>query len=73
MLADADLTDPIAALNTNWAPWTYLFNLTRQPAISLPLGTGVDGLPRSVQLAAAQHRDDLVLRAARTLERASSL
>ena len=68
-LADADLDDPIAALNANWAPWTFLFNLTRQPAISVPLGIGRNSLPRSVQLAAAQYRDDLVLRAARALER----
>ena len=68
--ADAPLPDPVTALNQNWAPWTYLFNLTRQPAISIPLGTGANGLPRSVQLAAAQYRDDLVLRAARTLEKA---
>ena len=69
-LADAALGDPIAALNVNWAPWTFLFNMTRQPAISVPLGTGRDNLPRSVQLAAAQYRDDLVLRAARAIERA---
>lgn len=70
--ADADLPEPIAALNQHWASWTYLFNLTRQPAITIPLGTGENGLPRSVQLAAAQYRDDLALRAARTIERAQS-
>lgn len=69
-LADARLEDPVAALNTNWAPWTFLFNMTRQPAITVPLGTGRDDLPRSVQLAAAPYRDDLVLRAARVVERA---
>ena len=36
----------------------------------MPLGFGAAGLPRSVQLAAAQYRDDLVLRAARVLEQA---
>ena len=69
-LAAAKLEDPVAALNANWAPWTFLFNLTRQPAISVPIGAGRDNLPRSVQLAAAQYRDDLVLRAARAIERA---
>jgi aspartyl-tRNA(Asn)/glutamyl-tRNA(Gln) amidotransferase subunit A len=58
-------------LGKDWAPWTFLFNLTRQPAISVPMGPGFAGLPRSVQIAAAQYRDDLVLRAARVLERAS--
>jgi aspartyl-tRNA(Asn)/glutamyl-tRNA(Gln) amidotransferase subunit A len=32
------------------------------------MGFTAAGLPRSVQLAAAMYRDDLVLRAARTLE-----
>ena len=37
------------------------------------MGLGARGLPRSVQLAAALYRDDLVLRAARVLERAEPL
>lgn len=67
-LADAPLNDPVAALWSAWAPWTFTFNLTRQPAIAVPMGFAANGLPRSVQLAAALYRDDLVLRAARTLE-----
>ena len=56
------------ALWTQWAPWTFTFNLTRQPAITVPLGLRANGLPNAVQLAAAQYRDDLVLRAARAIE-----
>ncbi|MGH7154649.1 MAG: amidase family protein, partial [Acetobacteraceae bacterium] len=67
-LADAPTVDPVKALWTQWAPWTFTFNLTRQPAICVPVGSGEGGLPRSVQIAAAQHRDDLVLRAARAIE-----
>ncbi len=67
-LADAPTVDPVRALWTAWAPWTFTFNLTRQPAISVPLGLRSDGLPSSVQIAAAQYRDDLVLRAARAIE-----
>jgi aspartyl-tRNA(Asn)/glutamyl-tRNA(Gln) amidotransferase subunit A len=67
-LADAPIGDPVRALWTEWAPWTFTFNLTRQPAISVPMGTRGDGLPNSVQIAAAQFRDDLVLRAARAIE-----
>jgi aspartyl-tRNA(Asn)/glutamyl-tRNA(Gln) amidotransferase subunit A len=67
-LADAPTVNPVEALWTQWAPWTFTFNLTRQPAISMPMGFAPNGLPRAVQLAAAMYRDDLVLRAARTLE-----
>ena len=68
-LADAPTTDPVHSLLTAWAPWTFAFNLSRQPAISLPMGLAANGLPRSVQIAAAVYRDDMVLRAARTIER----
>jgi aspartyl-tRNA(Asn)/glutamyl-tRNA(Gln) amidotransferase subunit A len=66
---DVPLVDPMQALWAEWAPWTFLFNLTRQPAISIPMGLDASGLPRSVQLAAALYRDDLVLRGARAIER----
>jgi aspartyl-tRNA(Asn)/glutamyl-tRNA(Gln) amidotransferase subunit A len=68
-LADAPTTEPVRRLLQDWAPWTFAFNLTRQPAITLPMGARADGLPNSVQIAAAVLRDDLVLRAARTIER----
>ena len=61
------------ALWRDWAPWTFAFNLTRQPAISVPIGLDGQGMPRAVQLAAPLYRDDLVLRAARALEKASTL
>ena len=67
---DKGFDDPIAALWNDWAPWTFLFNLTRQPAISVPVGVNEAGLPRAVQIAAALYRDDIVLRVARALERA---
>jgi aspartyl-tRNA(Asn)/glutamyl-tRNA(Gln) amidotransferase subunit A len=67
-LADARTVNPVEALWTNWAPWTCMFNLTRGPAISVPMGFAQNGLPRSVQIGASIYRDDLVLRAARVLE-----
>jgi aspartyl-tRNA(Asn)/glutamyl-tRNA(Gln) amidotransferase subunit A len=67
-LADAPTVDPVRALWTAWAPWTFAFNLTRQPAISVPMGPRIDGMPNAVQIAAAQFRDDWVLRAARVIE-----
>ncbi len=69
-LADAPTTDPVRALWTAWAPWTFTFNISRQPAITIPVGLRADGLPNSVQIAGAQFRDDLVLRAARLIEQA---
>jgi aspartyl-tRNA(Asn)/glutamyl-tRNA(Gln) amidotransferase subunit A len=67
-LADAPTVDPMRALTEAWAPWTFMFNLSRQPAITVPLGSRANGLPNAVQIAAAQFRDDLVLRAARVIE-----
>lgn len=34
-----------------FTPWTPMFNLTGQPAITLPAGLGSDGMPLSIQLA----------------------
>jgi aspartyl-tRNA(Asn)/glutamyl-tRNA(Gln) amidotransferase subunit A len=67
--ARESLGDPVAALWNDWAPWTFLFNLTRQPAITLPVGTNESGLPRAVQIATALYRDNHLLRIARTVER----
>lgn len=69
-LAGQKTTDPVHAIWNDWAPWTFLFNLTRQPAISIPIGVNANGLPRAVQIGCALYRDDLLLRVARTVERA---
>jgi amidase len=50
--------------------FTIPFNVTGQPAISLPLHWGADGLPTGVQLVAAPWREDLLLRVAAALEEA---
>ncbi|MSP89558.1 MAG: amidase [Alphaproteobacteria bacterium] len=53
---------------TGWTPFSYPFNLTGQPAISLPCGLTRAGLPIGLQIVGPRHRDDLVLRAARAFE-----
>jgi amidase len=53
-----------------FAPFTSLFNVTGNPAISLPLGQTSDGLPLGVQIVAAWGREDLLLRIASFLEQA---
>jgi aspartyl-tRNA(Asn)/glutamyl-tRNA(Gln) amidotransferase subunit A len=52
---------------TGWTPFTYPFNMTQQPACSLPCGTDSDGMPIGLHLVAARHADASVLRAAHAL------
>ena len=42
-LATAPTTDPVRALWTQWAPWTFLYNLTRQPAVTVPMSPASNG------------------------------
>ncbi|WP_120723226.1 amidase [Streptomyces hundungensis] len=49
---------------TGWTPFTYPFNLTQQPAATVPVGTDADGLPIGLQLIAARYGERAVLRAA---------
>lgn len=51
-------------------PFTTHFNVTGQPAISLPLHWDEAGLPIGVQLVAAYGREDVLLRVATQLEEA---
>jgi aspartyl-tRNA(Asn)/glutamyl-tRNA(Gln) amidotransferase subunit A len=56
---------------TNWSPFTYPFNLTQQPAISVPAGLTSGGMPVGLQIIGAFGDDLTVLRAARAFEAAS--
>lgn len=53
---------------TGWTPFSFPFNLTQQPAASIPCGLTSSGLPVGLQIVAAKYRDDLVLRVARAYE-----
>ena len=48
------------------------FNITGQPAISLPVRLSNSGLPIGVQLVAAYGREDLLLRVAAQIEEAGA-
>jgi aspartyl-tRNA(Asn)/glutamyl-tRNA(Gln) amidotransferase subunit A len=54
----------------NWAPFSNPFNLTQQPAASVPCGLTAAGLPVGLQIVGPMHGDALVLRAARAFEAA---
>ena len=53
-----------------WSPFTYPFNLSQQPAATVPCGFTHDGLPVALQLVGNKFADALVLRAARAYEQA---
>jgi aspartyl-tRNA(Asn)/glutamyl-tRNA(Gln) amidotransferase subunit A len=53
---------------TDWTPFTYPFNLTQQPAASIPCGRTKSGLPVGLQIVGPRYADAKVLRAARAFE-----
>ena len=57
----------------SWTPFSYPFNLTQQPAASVPCGFTSRGLPVGLQLVGPRHADDLVLRAAHAYQTARPL
>ena len=50
----------------DWTPFTWPFNLSRQPAASIPCGTA-EGLPVGLQIVGPLFREDLILRASQVL------
>ena len=53
-----------------WTPFTYPFNLTGQPALSVPLGLTGNGLPMGLQIVGARFDDARVLAAGHAFEQA---
>ena len=53
-----------------WTPFTYPFNLTGQPAATVPCGFTGDGLPVGLQIVGRRHSDSTVLAAAAAFEAA---
>jgi Asp-tRNA(Asn)/Glu-tRNA(Gln) amidotransferase A subunit family amidase len=54
----------------SWVYYTYPFNLTGQPAASIPVGFTADGLPVGLQLVAKSHDEAIIFTAAAALEEA---
>ena len=54
----------------DWHSYTVPFNVTGQPALSLPIGTTAAGLPVGLQIVGALGADALVLALGAALERA---
>jgi aspartyl-tRNA(Asn)/glutamyl-tRNA(Gln) amidotransferase subunit A len=56
-----------------WTPYTYPFNITGQPAISIPCGFAPDGMPAGLQVVGPWGFDERVLAFASRCERALNL
>jgi aspartyl-tRNA(Asn)/glutamyl-tRNA(Gln) amidotransferase subunit A len=65
----APLADNPDAARIASSPFLQAFNLSQQPAASIPVGFTKSGLPVGLQIVGPRHREDLVLRAARAFER----
>jgi aspartyl-tRNA(Asn)/glutamyl-tRNA(Gln) amidotransferase subunit A len=64
-----DLNDPATERHwIDWSPFSYPFNMTRQPAASIPCGLTRAGLPIGLQIVGPLYADARVLRAARAFE-----
>lgn len=71
--AGRDVPEGFADTDWSWCPYTYPWNMTGQPALSVPVGFTAAGLPVGVQIVAAMGQEGLMLRAARVIEAALPL
>ena len=64
--------DPMDDLRRSgrFAPYTAMFNVTGQPAISVPVGFGEDGMPTAVQLVGHPLAEETLLQVAAQMEAA---
>jgi aspartyl-tRNA(Asn)/glutamyl-tRNA(Gln) amidotransferase subunit A len=56
-----------------WTPFSYPFNLTQQPASTIPCGLTKDGLPMGLQFVGPMFGDALVLRASKAYENTKAI
>jgi amidase len=64
-------TERVAEDDLAYIPFTYPFNISGQPAISLPLGWSDDGLPIGVQLVGHPYGEALLIALAAEIESAA--
>jgi len=67
-LAGADSGIGLEERSAGMAPLTSFFNVSGQPAISVPLGRSANGLPMGIQFAGPYGREDLLVQLARDFE-----
>lgn len=65
-----DRTEPPYGPTLGWSPFTYPFNLTGEPAITVPAGWSQAGLPVGLQIVGPRFAEGRVLRAAASFEAA---
>jgi len=58
---------------TAWTPFTYPFNLSGNPAASIPVGLSSDGLPIGLQVVGRRHLDSVVLAFCRAMEESADI
>ena len=56
----------------NWTPFSYPFNLTQQPAASVPCGFTKAGLPAGLHVIGRMYDDMTVLRCCQAYEKATA-
>jgi aspartyl-tRNA(Asn)/glutamyl-tRNA(Gln) amidotransferase subunit A len=61
---------PVDTMRRAWYPYTLPFNMTGNPAVSIPCGWDSDGLPVGLQLIGRHGEDALLLRVAALFEQA---
>ena len=69
-MADSGLSDHANRLDQEpeLMKLTRRFNMTGQPAISIPAGNSTQGMPIGIQLVCTKGREDLLLSVAETIE-----
>jgi aspartyl-tRNA(Asn)/glutamyl-tRNA(Gln) amidotransferase subunit A len=67
--AERDVPEGFADSDWRWCPYTFPWNMTGQPAVSVPIGFTTTGLPVGVQIVGQWGAEEDLLRAAAVIER----